>query len=262
MAELTREQDYALFGFFLHPDAYKPITDALDPLVQDVEARLSFGHREKAIADTLAAKWGPKDSWRLADDPERDTDRRAASALYEKTSGETLFRLDHTAYKHRQDVEALVARAVEPPDAVTAWARRAGTSPDSIPAAEALSLTILDELRQARFDRELSSLQPSQVLAAYQHALDDPLEPGHASMIRYVEGRHAQGWHGPIVTKQEAEAMTSAALLRTIKAVRAARMPETAQKALNLIARAEALVNKATSEGRIRSQRPDGWRVA
>jgi len=242
------------------PDAYQLITEALTPLVDTLAQRLTPGHEAAAIAETLAVKWGPEAQWRRADDAERDQDRRAARATYAEQAGEDVFRLDHLAHRHTQEVSAVIERALDPPDALTAWTKQTGTG--SLAANESLSLTILDELRQARFDRELGTAQPSAVLQQYEAALRDPFEQSSASLIRYVEGRHRTGWTGVLVTEHEARALTSGALLKAIAATRAIRMPAAAAAVRALITKAEALVNQATSHGRIRSQRPSGWRAA
>jgi hypothetical protein len=245
-----------IFAAKPEPDAYEQITNGLLPVLDHLEARLHGGHAEAAITADLVTKWGPEAQWRRADDPERQDDRRAAEARYTQAAGEDVYKVDHLAYRHQHTIAGL-EQAMDPPDAVAVWTQRTTTAPG---ANEQLLLTIQDELRQARFERELATAAPSQCLDRYARALTDPTEQANASLIRYVEGRHRQGWRGAASGDLD-EAMAAQDLQNAILAARAARVPATAIAARALVARAEAAVATATGIWKFRSQIPAGWRM-
>jgi len=103
-----------------------------------------------------------------------------------------------------------------------------------------LQVNNLEELRVARFDRELRSAKPSEVLNLYERAIassDDGL-------VRYVESRHAPHWSG-ITTSDPKEGSAVQRLRRAIKATRDARVPQSLKRAALVLAEAKKAMQRA-----------------
>jgi len=120
----------------------------------------------------------------------------------------------------------LEAAEEQPPSAADAWFLHTNKMPAS---TDQLQLQVLDELRVARFDRELADAGPERVHDRYRLALMNPHDQENASLIRYVERRHGGGWAWKPPAQDEGTA--AQALRDRIKATRHARRPEAAIKA-------------------------------
>ncbi len=208
--------------------------------------------REEALRPFTAADG----IWRFAPRSEREKAEQAIEAEQRQRHGELLFALSRAVNTHGPTLEGLEADAMRAPDPETAWTTRAGRG--GVTASELISLNVLDELRVARYERELAQASPTTVLAQYMAALRDPSDQSSASLIRWVENAHGRGhkWPSGIGDDAIVQAQTASTLSKTIRETQAARVPARVTEARTLIAKAERARQKARDVHRVEMKRP------
>jgi hypothetical protein len=230
------------------PELMGAVEQATDPAL--VEAA-----RAKALE--AFSETGP---WRYAPAAEKAAAAAKVDAELAQQSGEALFRLEHRTEHFKRELIPLIEQAAEPlsvEDAYLAQSQQPGISADRLVALETL-----DEMRRSRFHVELSPLTPSQLLLRYERALQTPTEQESASLIRFVEDRHRDGWTGVDVGNNAAEAEVMSRLKARIKAAREARIPEWLTVGRIAIEAAEVKAGEVKTLRRIRSVRPANWKAA
>jgi hypothetical protein len=170
-----------------------------------------------------------------------DQARREIEAEQKRRAGEAQYALGRFVLDVEPTVNEAFTHVQRPMSAVDAWRlehKGEAYSPDAKVVAE-LQVDVLDELRMARLDRELSTAPPSRVLALYNAAL----EGGDTALVRYVEGRHGAGWSG-VASGVPAEGTAVQHLHRKIQATRDARVPEEVRTIRNTLASAKRLMQR------------------
>jgi hypothetical protein len=215
----------------------------------------------QAEMDAALKPFGPDGPWKYAPEAEKVKAVRTVEAQQAQRAGESLFRLEHQARAFEVVLASIAATAKEPvgvEEAEARWTNQPGLSRERL-----TNLQVLDELRRARFAREVEPLSPRAVLERYEQALRDPFEQEHASLIRLVERSHANGWSGTAPSEATAleHAMGAQALKTRIAQVREERVPQPIKAALELVQRAYALGERARQR-KVTAQRPAGWKAA
>jgi hypothetical protein len=209
----------------------------------------------------LAEKLAPFEKggmWEYAPPEARKQAEADIRAKHATRLGEALFTAEHTARAIEVNLAPYVERAQLPPDPQAAHERRAGRV--GLSFSDRCALDLLDEHRQARFDREYASMMPSRVDAEYVQALLDPTDQVNASYIRWVETKHRGSWRGADVAGDADEALHAHKLKNRIEETRKARIPDHIKAMSDAIARVYGKADAARKRG-ARSLRPAGWRV-
>jgi hypothetical protein len=207
--------------------------------------------RQRELTE-LMAPYGETGPWRFAPAAERQRASDAVRAEQDQRAGVALHGLSTTIDELEANVVAAIEAAAAAPDAEQAWTQR--TKQQGITADQLLQLGVLDELRQARFEREFAAAAPTVMLARYQRALLDGSEQANASAIRWIEARHAT-WSWPAsLTDTEQAAVTT--LQKAVAKAREARVPATAKAAREALQRAKKLRQRAKDIDKIAPRRP------
>ena len=243
----------------MEPELTEQIATEIPQLLRELEQVTDPAAVDAKRAEALApfSETGP---WRYAPGAEKAAAAAKVDAELSQQSGEALFRLEHRAQALKLQLQPLLARAEEPPsveDVYCVQTQQAGLSREHL-----AQLEIIDELRRQRLATELGSLLPSSLMARYELALTIPYEQESASVIRFVEGRHREGWTGVDVGNNVTEGVAKSTLKTRIAATRAARIPEYMTVCRIAIEVAETQATTVKTTRRIRSVRPVGWKVA
>jgi hypothetical protein len=215
--------------------------------------RVTDENARAAELEEALKPFGPDGPWKYAPADERTRVARAVQAGQDQLAGEALFELEHAGRKLEVELDAIVAARQEPPnpeEAAQAVVKMKGLSLQDISM-----LSVLDELRRQRFEREFGPAMPDAVVRRYQKALEDPFAQENASLIRWVETQHGTKWTGVDPAGDLDQAMAAQKLQTTIKAARQARVPEDVTQALAAVKRAYSRA-EAAKRGGVRSQRP------
>jgi hypothetical protein len=176
----------------------------------------------------------------------KDQARRQAVAAQEQHSGELLSDLHDRLERTAPAAARAIDRATQAPTPFEAWHER--MRGQGMGSVELLMLSGNDELVRARLDRELPSMQPSEVLALYADALDDPSLQVNATTIGYVERKFGNGWRGAPV-EADSEIQAAQQLHDVIGTTRANRVPENARRLDETLARARSLKQLTIDRG-------------
>jgi hypothetical protein len=136
-------------------------------------------------------------------------------------------------------LQRAIANATEAPSPETVWAARTGRQATP---AEYIDLAIMDELIFARFDREFADATPTEILARYQDAQADPTVLKNAAFVRAAEAKFSDRWRGRKIDANDAGELAAYETLQaTFRDARTARVPASAQRALDAVRRAREL---------------------
>lgn len=235
-------------------DVFLDATEALTTYVSALDTAVDPDLRNAEAAEKMRPFTAPDGPWRYAPQSERQKVLDTIAAEQQRRAGHALFQTEAAIRALEPQIADAIRQTQLPPSPEAAWTQRAGRM--GLTAAELLQLGTLDELRRARFDRELARAQPATVLEAYERALADATDQEHASLIRVVEARFAAGWTGlkPDGDRQLAHAVRLGA---RINEAREARIPEAAQAARAALDRARARAQFARDLHKIAPQRPE-----
>jgi hypothetical protein len=183
------------------------------------------------------------------------------AGLRATSASRAAYTVDMTAHVLEQHIAPLVQAAEAAPTPAQAWKERTGKAASE---AEQLQLASLHEQRLARFEQESPTATVASTLAQYQAALREPFEPLNASRIGWVEARHAAGWRGKALTPDEALNGDVKKLQAAIRSAQVARRPQGATKALEALAKAKQLVQRAEQSRvgrfRVRKEVTSAWK--
>ncbi len=105
-----------------------------------------------------------------------------------------------------------------------------------------------EESGRSRLSRELANATPTQVLAAYRAATEDPTQATNAVVVQFIEQQHARGWSGPQSDAPKDKAAVQE-LRKDIAEVQAARVPDELRTAEATIAHARKEIGKVEALG-------------
>jgi hypothetical protein len=215
------------------------VNGACDALSEATDSTRQAADLEKAMAD-----YAPSGRWRYAPPDAKEEAKKQVVADQQRAAGERLVALHDTLEKIAPEMHDAIVKAGQAPGPEDSWAARTGKI--GLSADQLLQLNVLDELRQARYARELGELPPSAVLARYRAARADASEQSNSTLIRVVEARFADRWRGGAFDMTVTEDRPNLELqaeehLRTeISDAKSARLPEAAWALLKADQRARA----------------------
>jgi hypothetical protein len=142
------------------------------------------------------------------------------------------------------DIRTLRNQLKAAPSPVDAYLARTGGSRINISDQTELLISLLDEQRRARYRAELQDAPPSVVRDLYARAVSDKSDDESASLVRFIEAQHGEGWRGPQPTTTE-QVEAAANLRKRIAATQALRVPTALDDAQDVLTTVAGLVSKA-----------------
>jgi hypothetical protein len=235
-------------------DVPKTLAPVVNELTRLLDPEAQAAELDRDLAETRAAlKYRPAEMAAAEGAARAERDERRRQAV-----GEWSYTLQEVTKATTAAMLPLLGAADAAPGPAAVWFRKTNKFASE---TEQLQLATLDELRVARFDRELPVSNPAAVRAKYAVALKDPHDQEHASLIRWVEARYAAGWTGRELSASEAAGVLP--LREAIKAAQLARRPPAAAKAFEALHAADQLVKRAVGTrigGKPIQKRITDWR--
>lgn len=213
------------------------VSAAADALARDVDGA------EAERAELMKPFTDPAGQWRFAPASERAKAEQQIEDEQRQRQGQLMFRLSAALTDGRQTLAALQATAEQAPSPEEAWGQRTGER--GVTASVSLQLQLLDEQRQARFSRELDAATVDRVLAQYLEAQRDPTTQANASLIAFIERRHAAGHPWGSDANGSHDGGTARRLSEAIREARQRRVPADLTKALDVLTQADDVKKRA-----------------
>jgi hypothetical protein len=201
------------------------IQDSITQLGERAAAMLDAVDVQKR-AERLAAElsergYGPDGPFRHAPPNVLADQRKAIHQELDAIAAERLREIEAAVRESLEDLPTIEAHARLAPTAVQAFKALHKNEPYT--AGDLVQVQVLEELRLARYEREIGRMGPSAVLDLYSSSAVQGGEEADA-IVRFVEDRLPKNWAGVATSPDDAVAVQQ--LARTIRETRERRIPE------------------------------------